>query len=133
MFGKIKLWPNSDLYHMFIFHIYYIAGVSEPQMRAIVRRNLLHPRTPAVTLKTGDNDDKNIHILLGVGAVGLVVLFLAMVTCALYYKRRYMLTAYFHAKFFFAQGCRERRIVQKLLVQLITIVVIGQACPMTKI
>ena len=58
-------------------------------MRAIVRRNLLHPRTPAVTLKTGDNDNENIHILLGVGAVGLVVLFLALVTCALYYKRRY--------------------------------------------
>ena len=73
---------------MFIFHIYNIAGVSEPQMRAIVRHNILHPRTPAVTVKTGDNDNENIHILLGAGAVVLVVLFFALVTCVLYHKRK---------------------------------------------
>ena len=83
MFGKLKLLPDGDLYYSFVLHIYNIAGVSEPQMRAIVRHSLLHPKTPAVTL-TNDN----FHILLGAGAVVLVVLFFALVTCVLYHKRK---------------------------------------------
>ena len=70
------------------------AGVSEPQARAIVRYNLLHPRKPVLSLKDAsvidDNQEEIFHIYLGAAAVALLFLFLALTVVLLYYKKRWV-------------------------------------------
>ena len=70
------------------------AGVSEPQARAIVRYNLLHPRKPVLSLKAvsviDDNQEEIFHLFLGAAAVALLFLFPALMAGVLYYKKRWV-------------------------------------------
>ena len=62
--------------------IVQIAGLSDPEMRAMVRHNLLNPNAPVA--RAGAS-----HIFLWVAAVALVGVLLALALSVWYYMQRW--------------------------------------------
>ena len=74
-------WFSSFISYLILY--IYFAGLSDPEMRAIVRHNLLHPSQP-------DASENTSHILLWVTAIALVLVFFALALSVWYYKSRWV-------------------------------------------
>ena len=58
-------------------------GLSDPEVRALVRHNILQPSEP-IDIVDGDQTEKIIHIFLGAAAMALFIVLLALVLGAFY-------------------------------------------------
>ena len=83
--------PDCDKGLIEIYKL-FSSGVSEPQTLAIVRHNILHPKTPAASLMAGRSDAQQqiYYIFSGATAVAVVTMLLVLGACALCYWRRWV-------------------------------------------
>ena len=69
-----------------MFFFFSFPGLSDPEMRAIVRKNILQPNKHT----EGASEDINeniVPIFVGAAAMALIIVFLVLVLCVMYYSR----------------------------------------------